>query len=156
MFYFPEDMLRQAGDKKNDKEFAAEVWTSLFLKGPMVVDIVSTNIQLIIKQYMSGQGSCFGLRYSSALADKQKLLMIRYRSLADAKEEPAAEKATPWHGWVEWSESTSWNQASSASSAVCEGHWEDGRYYGWRKEKSKRRRASGQPSSKVHKDKEEV
>ena len=98
VFYFPEEMLRQAGDKNNDKKFAAEVWTSLFLKGPTVVDIVSTNIQLIIEQYMSGQRSCFGLRYSSALADKQKLLMIRDRSLADTKEEPAEEKATPWQG----------------------------------------------------------
>ena len=52
VFYFPEEMIRQAGEKKGDKKFSAEVGTSLFMKAPTVADIVSPNIQVIIEQYM--------------------------------------------------------------------------------------------------------
>ena len=81
-------MIRMAGNEKGDNKFSAEVWTRLFLRGPTVVDIVSSNIQVVIKQYMSGKRSSFGIRYSSALADKHQLLAISDRTLAK-KEEPA-------------------------------------------------------------------
>ena len=135
VYYFPEDMIRMAGNEKKSNGFSAEVWTSLFLKEPTVVDLVSTNIQVTIEQYLAGKQSSFGIIYSSALADKRNLLSIRDRVLAatEARPEQSGSSSTTrsWERWVDWSQSTGWYETTSTGSSTGESHWQQSRWHGW-------------------------